>query len=339
MKSLGWKIAALAAFCCLLLCCSAATAEDFFTLDVDILDMDQLNRNDYVAANLTASCQGIRVRKEVSRSSELAEPVRLSLTRMDTQTLLYDRDYGYQSNVFLSDAIYLPYGGNGTTPYLATLYVGDTVYAIPFMQTQPRLRFNSACTYGLRMRELGAGDDWLMGTMLDLNLLRQTGRMDLAVCASNAYVIGEATVLMQGEYVSVLLSFYDEARVELHSASVYLIADCASLRGDPAYSGVAPVSPGDWIDAAGADSALLYLPMQASYDSAGLSGFTDDPDGAVLQAQRALWEQNCAARRNQPEEEAPQGESFLPESWNESVWETPAPQEQLSPQEEIPRGW
>ena len=111
-----------------------AQAEDFFTLNVDMLDMDSLNQNDYVAANLSAACQGIRVLKTISTSSELAEPVRLSLTRMDTQTLLFDKDYGYQSRNFDSDVIYLPYGGGSTVPYLVTLYVGDTVYAMPFMQ-------------------------------------------------------------------------------------------------------------------------------------------------------------------------------------------------------------
>ena len=164
MRNRVWKKAVvLALLSCLLACCAVpgAQAEDFFTLNVDMLDMDSLNQNDYVAANLSAACQGIRVLKTISTSSELAEPVRLSLTRMDTQTLLFDKDYGYQSRNFDSDVIYLPYGGGSTVPYLVTLYVGDTVYAMPFMQLQPRLQFNSACTYGVRLRDLGlGGDSW-----------------------------------------------------------------------------------------------------------------------------------------------------------------------------------
>ena len=177
MRNRGWNKAVLLTLLgCLLagLVPATARAEDFFTLNVDMLDMDSLNQNDYVAANLSAACQGIRVLKTISTSSELAEPVRLSLTRMDTQTLLFDKDYGYQSRNFDSDVIYLPYGGGSTVPYLVTLYVGDTVYAMPFMQLQPRLQFNSACTYGVRLRDLGLGGDWLMGTMLNLTeLVRQ----------------------------------------------------------------------------------------------------------------------------------------------------------------------
>ena len=108
MRNRVWKKAVvLALLSCLLACCAVpgAQAEDFFTLNVDMLDMDSLNQNDYVAANLSAACQGIRVLKTISTSSELAEPVRLSLTRMDTQTLLFDKDYGYQSRNFDSDVI------------------------------------------------------------------------------------------------------------------------------------------------------------------------------------------------------------------------------------------
>lgn len=182
MKNRGWKKAVLLTLLgCLLagLLPAPARAEDFFTLNVDTLDMDSLNQNDYVAANLSAACQGIRVKKTISASSELAEPVRLSLTRMDTQTLLFDKDYGYQSRNFDSDVIYLPYGGGSTVPYLVTLYVGDTVYAMPFMQLQPRLQFNSACTYGVRLRDLGLSGDWLMGTMLNLTELRNVGMKEI----------------------------------------------------------------------------------------------------------------------------------------------------------------
>ena len=262
MKNRVWKKAVvLALLSCLLACCAVpgAQAEDFFTLNVDMLDMDSLNQNDYVAANLSAACQGIRVLKTISTSSELAEPVRLSLTRMDTQTLLFDKDYGYQSRNFDSDVIYLPYGGGSTVPYLVTLYVGDTVYAMPFMQLQPRLQFNSACTYGVRLRDLGLGGDWLMGTMLNLTELRSVGMKEIPLCASNAFYIGSATVMMQGDYLSVQLNFYPEANVEVHGASVYVITQGASLTGDPAYSGAAALSIGDWADVTGASMALLYL--------------------------------------------------------------------------------
>ena len=320
MKNRGWKKAVLLTLlCCLLagLLPAPARAEDFFTLNVDTLDMDSLNQNDYVAANLSAACQGIRVKKTISASSELAEPVRLSLTRMDTQTLLFDKDYGYQSRNFDSDVIYLPYGGGSTVPYLVTLYVGDTVYAMPFMQLQPRLQFNSACTYGVRLRDLGLSGDWLMGTMLNLTELRNVGMKEIPLCASNAFYIGSATVMMQGDYLSVQLSFYPEANVEVHGASVYVITNGASLTGDPAYSGMAALSVGDWADVTGASTALLYLPMQVSYDPSGLPSLDYDEGSASTQEQLRLWQQNLSG-------DVQPVDTFVPDTdWQ--IIETPEP--------------
>lgn len=193
-----------------------------------------------------------------------------------------------------ADVIYLPYGGGSTVPYLVTLYVGDTVYAMPFMQLQPRLQFNSACTYGVRLRDLGLGGDWLMGTMLNLTELRSVGMKEIPLCASNAFYIGSATVMMQGDYLSVQLNFYPEANVEVHGASVYVITQGASLTGDPAYSGAAALSIGDWADVTGASTALLYLPMQVSYDPSGLPALSYDLGSASTQEQLNLWQQNLS---------------------------------------------
>lgn len=320
MKNRGWKKAVLLALlCCLLagLAPEPARAEDFFTLNVDTLDMDSLNQNDYVAANLSAACQGIRVKKTISSSSELAEPVRLSLTRMDTQTLLFDKDYGYQSRNFDSDVIYLPYGGDSTVPYLVALYVGDTVYAMPFMQLQPRLQFNSACTYGVRLRDLGLSGDWQMGTMLNLTELRNVGMKEIPLCASNAYYIGSATVMMQGDYLSVQLNFYSEANAEVHGASVYVVTDGASLTGSPASSGMAALSVGDWADVTGASTALLCLPMQVSYDPFGLPSLDYDENSASTQEQLRLWQQNLSGG-------AQPADALVPDT-DPQIIETPEP--------------
>ena len=130
--------------------CLNAHAQDVFVIDVDMLDMGSLNSDDYVARELSASVQGVCVRKYISSSSELAAPVRLTLTQMDQCTVIFDRDYGYQSGTFDSGTIYLPYVSDRTSPYLVTLYVGNYVYAMPFMQLQPRLTDNGACLAGVR---------------------------------------------------------------------------------------------------------------------------------------------------------------------------------------------
>ena len=74
MKKRMWLCLAL---CALLVWASVPSlAEDCFTIDVDALDMSCLNSDEYVAQYLSASAQGVRVRKYISDSSELAAPVR-----------------------------------------------------------------------------------------------------------------------------------------------------------------------------------------------------------------------------------------------------------------------
>ena len=106
-KQISGFVAALLCLALLFGHIPSVRAEDCFTINVDTLDMDSLNSDEYVALNLSAQTQGIRVQKYISDSSELAVPVRLTLTQMDSGTLLFDKDYGYQSGTFDSGVIYL----------------------------------------------------------------------------------------------------------------------------------------------------------------------------------------------------------------------------------------
>lgn len=281
MNKLLKRIGAL--LLCLMLWIPSALGEDCFTIDVDTLDLDQLNSDDYVSVALSASTQGVRIRKYISSSSEVAAAVRLTLTQMDTRTLLFDKNYGYQSGTFDSGVIYLPYVSDSTTPYLVTLYVGDYVYALPFMHLQRRMESNGACTAGVRLRDLDPAQsgDWLMGTMVDLDDLRKAGSRTVDVCASNNYVIGSATIRLSGSDLSVQLSFSPAADVELEDAALYVVTDSRLLSGTRAND------VDDWVDVSGADSALVYLPMEVSYDPAGLPTFRYDLDD--VRDQQQLW--------------------------------------------------
>lgn len=306
-------------FVCLVLALPAAGAwaEDVFTISVDVLDLDSLNSDDYVARFLSANAQGVRVTKYLSDSSELAAPVRLTLTQMESGTLLFDKDYGYQTGTFDSGAIYLPYVGDRTIPYLVTLYVGQDVYALPFMQLQPRLRSNSACTLGPRMYEYSSviGRDWLMGTMLDLDSLRQTGRTVIDVVATNRYLIGQATVEMQNDALMVSLAFDASANVEVESWQLYIATDCTALA-----RGAWPASRqlGEWVETGGASSALLYLPMLISYDPSGL------PSASLsdAQTQLALWNENCQSGGELPDGSGDDMDACWggDEGWTTSGW-------------------
>ena len=269
---------------------SAQAADGIFTLNVDALDLTRLNRNDYVQQHLTSSAQGLEGVKQIPEGEGV--PVRLSLTQMDTQLLVFDKDYGYRSGVFNSGTIYLPYVGNYGVPYLVTLYVGDMVYALPFLQQQSRLESNGACTYGAHLYDYdpALGQDWYMGTMLDLNALRTQGVMAVDVCASNCYLLGQANIILQDQMICVILNLDASAGVEVHSQEVYVAADCARLVQE---GWGKPAKPGEWIYVGDADSVLLYLPMSVSYDPVGLSTVGYDLTYGYLQQQLLLWRQNC----------------------------------------------
>ena len=285
---------------CLLMLIPSALGEDCFTIDVDTLDLDRLNSDDYVAVALSASAQGVRIRKHISQSSEVAASVRLTLTQMDTRTLLFDKNYGYQSGTFDSGVIYLPYVSGSTIPYLVTLYVGDYVYALPFMQLQRRMESNSASTAGVRLRDLDPAQSsgWLMGTMIQLDTLRREGSRTVEICASNSYAVGTASIRLDGSQLSVKLRFIPEAAVELEDASLYVVTDGRMLSDTRARS------IHDSVDVSGAEYALVYVPMQLSYDPVGLSSFRYDQDTARIQQQ--LWEEaHTSGSRSEPEAVSP----------------------------------
>ncbi len=281
---------------CMLLCLSlclpmAGASSACFLMNVDALDLTRLNQDAYVQQYLSAQTQGLEVIKRIP--GDAAQPVRLSLMQMDTQMLVFDKDYGYQSGLFSSGSLYLPYLGNYTVPYLVTLYVGDTVYGIPFMQLQSRLENNGACTYGAHLYDYSPalGQDWYMATMLDLNALRTQGVMAVDVCASNRYLIGQANVIMQDNMICVVLNLDAGAGVEVHSQKVHVATDCTQLL---AAGWGSSWEPGQWIPVGDAESALLYLPMNISYNPEGLSAYGYDLSYGFLQQQLELWRQNCA---------------------------------------------
>lgn len=295
MRRMGWKKKSLLTglvLCLLLTCASAFAGEvDFFTLSIDALDLTRLNNNEYVSLNLSSSMPGLRIIKQVSQSSELAQPVRLTLVRMDTQVLLVDKDYGYQSKQFDSGVIYLPYSSSYITPYLVTLYAGDMVYAIPYMHRQPRLTSNTGCSYGIRLRDLNPEmtSDWLMGTILDLDALRLSGTQTVNLCASDYYIIGYAKITMENEYISIQPFFNTEANVEVHGLSVYVINDASALCSDPQLINHPVYTVNQKIPVENLPSVMLYMPMLLSYDPVKLNSFDYNLNHPELIHQLNLW--------------------------------------------------
>ncbi len=331
---------------CLLLAASAALAEDCFTLDVDALDMNSLKNDDYVARALSSSAQGVCVRKVVSESPDVASAVRLTLMQMPEGTLLFDKDYGYQSGTFDSGVIYLPYVDDRTIPYLVTLYVGDQVYAMPFMHLQARLTGNGACSLGPRLSEMSAafGGDWMMGTVVDLQAAAAQGGVTVPLCASNRYAIGQVHIAVQGGSVCVSPSYDPNARVNVHSQSVYVATDLQSLA-----AGQLPAAHalGEWVSVGDAACAVVYVSLVVDYDPSGLGGFAY---GGV-DGQLALWRQHLGAQPTVDPQVQNQGNGWIDnggwadnDGWvDNGGWVEPEPpgdaEAQLPPAEGIDPGW
>ncbi len=309
-----------------------ALAEECFVMDFDALDMARLHDADYLAQCLTSPARGLRVRKYISDSDELAARVRLTVTQADDGSLISDKDYGYQSGVFDSDTVYLPYVDNRTIPYIVTLYIEDWVYAAPFLCSQPRLNNNGGCLWGVRMRDYDASltSDWQMGAMLDLDAMRaQGGVRSLPICASNLYVVGQATIWLDGDALTVSLAFDEGARVELHSAAVYCVRDVSALTtADPRSMPGPAYAPGDRADVSGARTVLLYVPMTLSYDPQGLPELSYDLGDPELQRELDLWRQARAGSEPEQNEQREWAEEPQEPEWSEE----PVPEELETPQ-------
>lgn len=199
-----------------------------------------------------------------------------------------------------------------------------------------------------------------MGTMLDLNALRQQGHMGLDICASNSYLIGHVDVFMrQEDHLFVSTYFYPQANVELTDISVYVHTDCSGLTNPAA--GVS-YQPGDSIPVGDAASALLYMPMTVNYDPANLEAYSHYIADGYLQHQMELWQSNIGCTPEEPEAPASNGgstdwsgwnwaseepvygeeasEESPGESWTEWTWnaEEPASGEEI-PEENAGEGW
>ena len=287
----------LSVLLCLILLFSPVCAygEECFVIDVDSIDMTRVQENDYVQSVLAAPAQAISVCKYISQSDEQAAPVRLTLTRAEDGMVVFDKNYGYVGGEFDSGVLYLPYVDSRTIPYIVTLTIGDWVYALPFFCQQLRLTRNGACTYGVRMRDYDASltSDWMMGTMLDLDALRASGGQSVSVCASNAYVVGDAQLQVADDCLWVNLSLYDSAAATLQYASVYCVTDVSQLTtAEPNAITLPAYGLNQPIPLNGATSCLLYVPMILDYDPSGLSGFSYDLGSSELQYQLTLWQSN-----------------------------------------------
>ena len=278
-------LAALAVF-------PAALAQDAFLIQVDQLDMGRLNDSEYVNEELSAPTQYIRVNCALNGTKQ----VRLQVIQADSGSIVMDKNYGQVSGTFQSGEIYLKYTGSSTVAYTITLTAGDTTYTFPFYRKLVMLKNNTACTFGVRIKNLDRGltDAWTMATPLDLEEIAALpgGVKRIDLCASNMYIIGTVSVRVRDGALRVSMQLNEdenagESSFEISEQHLFLITSPADWNSiDPRRLAEQEFEIG--VDISLEDSlpnvkyAVLYMPIKLSYDPNGLNRFSynlqEDPE-------------------------------------------------------------
>lgn len=271
-------------------------AVDTFVIPVNELDMNRLSDDSYIADHLSAGTQYIRLTYALSEQAHVV----VSVVREDTGAAVHEKDYGQVSGTFRSDDIYLKYTGSETTKYNITVAIGDAKYKFPFQRQLMLLKNNTACTYGVRIKNLDKRltDGWTMVTLLDLDevaaLPGSTKRIDL--CASNMYVIGTVSVRVRDDALRVSMQLDEDNKFEISHQSLYLItnlSDWTSVNpkqmSQPQYEIGVDISLSQELP--GVRYLVMYLPMTLTYDPNGLDRFSYDlKNNPDLQHQLEIWD-------------------------------------------------
>lgn len=279
----------------------AASAQEVFVIRVDELDMNRLDDSGYVRENLSAATQYIRVTCELEGTKQ----VRLQVVREDTNSVVMDKNYGQVSGTFNSGDIYLKFSGSSTIPYTITLTAGSDTYVFPFYRRLVTLKNNTACTYGVRIKNLDKRltDAWTMATPLDLEEIAALpgGIKRIDVCASNMYTIGTVTVRVRDGALRVSMQLLEdeneeESSFEIAEQHLFLITSPSEWNSlDPKRLVEQEFEIGTDIlleeSLPGTRYVVMYLPVKLSYDPNGLHRFSYDPlvDPELIR-QQEIWD-------------------------------------------------
>lgn len=206
-------------------------------------------------------------------------------------SLLYQRDYGLQSDSFRSEDLYLRLDGSQTS-YQVTLQAGDTVYSFPVTRVMGRLTGNEACSVGYPLSRMG-GSSWKTVTFIDAAALE--GRsMTVPLYASGAYTLGSVTFTVSGGSLTVQAQLSGGIDGSIDKSTVYVALDALSARelGTRRFSGPSG-RLGEAISLQGTPYAAVLVQLTVSFDPAGVPGSPD----TTLEGQDDLWQmmQNTTA--------------------------------------------
>ncbi|MBQ8536307.1 MAG: hypothetical protein IJ461_02745 [Clostridia bacterium] len=267
-----------------------AAAEEVFVIPANEVQFSRLEDGDYLNSALTAATQYIQITCDLGDQNQ---EVTLSVHRQTDGKVVHQKNYGVRSGKFRSDEIYLKYSGSETVKYTITLQAGAQQWQFPFYRKLMALSHNTACSYGVRIREAAPGvtKSWPMATVVDL----RGGSHSVPLCASNQYIIGTVNISVSADSLSVQVTPRENIDLTIHNQRVYAITDPGTLTSldGSALGGQVSFKPGQKIsiskDLGGSQYVILYLAMEVSYDPNGLESFSYDP-GSVSD-QLSMWRQ------------------------------------------------
>ena len=273
-----------------LLLWTAVAGAEAFVIQVDELDASRLKDNDYIARVLTGAAQYLRLECDLG---ETQESVSLSIARADTGKTVYQKKYSKTSGMFSTGDIYLKNTGSEPMTYRITLTAGDKVWQFPFRRELMYLQNNTACSYGIRLREAETPvtDGWAMATVVNLNDLAARGSLQTPLCASDRYVIGKVNITRSGDHLGVTLQPAKGLDLTIHRQQVYAVTQPDTLIGlrEKDLKRQVHFAPGETIsvskDLGDSPYVILYVALEVSYDPNGLETFAPSPSNARQQWQ------------------------------------------------------
>jgi hypothetical protein len=265
-----------------LLCCAAGPASAV-TLDVSAIEGAALS-DTYIQEHLTFAQEYLSVRYDLGIREER---VTLSVLSDPDATVVFRKDYGVVSGVFISDEIYLSYPAQGPGVYQVTLTAGDNAIVFPFRRKLLRLTGNTACSGGVRFADMASrfAGETAMGTAVSL---QRDNTVSVPLVASGMYVAGQVHVSVREGSLTVTCAVDGKAAASVRDTHIYLLTDLGELadlserflRLLPSCESGYPVDIASRLN--GADVVIVYVKMELDYDPNALERFVYRPDSIQM---------------------------------------------------------
>ena len=193
--------------------------------------------------------------------------------RDQAEGLVYQKDYGTCSGPFRSDEIYLSLNGSETV-YRVAVDAGENAYAFRLRRTMPRLKDNTACSFGCPLSLLTGQDSWKSVLLLDLAAMEEP--VTVPMQASGAYTLGSVSFAYDQGFLTVSAQITPGIDGAIDKAAVYVASNVleATKLDTKKFAGI-EARLDEPIDVIGLDYAAVYVKLTVSFDPSGVPGLME----------------------------------------------------------------